>query len=140
MAAPGSRRDHDKFCRTEGWTEVRSARGKAVRHHITYEYVLPDGRILRTRISRPANGTAYGADLWAHILRTQLAVTEQEFWACVKEGRLPDRGSPSPPAHVLPAGLVHQLINEVGLPQDQVAAMTLEDALAVMAEFWSRPR
>lgn len=139
--ARGSRRDHDKFCRTEGWDEVRNARGAGVAHHITYELPLPDGRTLRTRISRPANGNVYGADLWGQILRTQLDVTGDEFWACVKKRVVPDRGAaPRPPAQAMPARLVHQLIHEVGIPEVDVAQMTLDDALRVMGEYRSRPR
>lgn len=139
MSGPGSRRDHDRFCRQEGWTEVRNTRGRKVGHHITYELPLPDGRILRTRISRPPNAETYGPRLWSHVL-DQLAVTEVEFWACVIDGRLPDRGEGgNPPPSALPAGLVHQLIHAVRVPEAEVATMTLERALAVLHEYWSRP-
>ena len=141
MSGPGSRRDHDRFCRLEGWTEVRNARGRKVGHHITYELTLPDGRILRTRISRPPNSETYGPRLWAHVL-DQLQVTEAEFWACVALRELPDRGTVSrePPGTSLPAGLVHQLIHVAGVPESEVAGMTLEDAVEVMRGHWSRPR
>src|ERR1043165_5317646 len=77
--------DHDRFCRTEGWISVRAAT------HITYELGLPDGRVLRTRLS---SRDSYGSDLWRHILRDQLEVDEPAFWACVhdeKRGNSPDR-------------------------------------------------
>lgn len=141
MSRPGARADHDAFARIEGWTEVRNARGQAVRHHITYELELPDGRVLRTRISRPANRESYGPALWKLILTEQLSVTEEQFWACVKDRRLPDRGGDSGdlPSRALPAQLVFQLLN-IGLPETQVAQMTLEEAVATMTEHWSRPR
>ena len=50
-----SRREHRRFCEIEGWAEVLNARGKPTEHHITYELALGDGRVYRTRISRPAN-------------------------------------------------------------------------------------
>lgn len=61
---------------------------------MTYELTLHDGRVLRTRISHPVDRTVYGAAMWAHILRDQLDVEEAEFWACVLDGTLPDRGAP----------------------------------------------
>jgi len=137
---PGSRRDHDKFCRTEGWTPARNARGKKASHHVTYELPLPDGRVLRTRISHPVNAATYGVSLWAHILREQLDVTEAEFWACVKDGSIPSRGSaPAPPEDALPAGLVWQLIYSAGVPEADVARMTRDEAIARMNEFWAKP-
>jgi len=141
-SGPASRRDHDRFCTTEGWELVRNARGGQVGHHLTYELKLPDGRILRTRISRPPNNETYGTGLWKHILSDQLDVTEVEFWACVDGRELPDRGlaATAAPANSLPAGLVFQLINTAGIPEAEVATMTLEQALKVMNRHWSQPR
>jgi hypothetical protein len=137
-----SRRDHDRFCKTEGWDEVRNARGGKVEHHITYELTLPDGRIVRTRISRPADNTAYGLILWKHILTEQLDVTEAEFWACLRDKQLPDRGAvtSAPSTQALPASLVHQLIHVAGVPEDEVAGMALERAVEAMAAHWSQPK
>lgn len=141
MSGPGSRRDHNRFCQLEGWTEVRNGRGRKVGHHITYELTLPDGHILRTRISGPPNTETYGPRLWAQVL-DQLQVTEAEFWACVSDRKLPDRGAPGgdAPANALPADLVYQLIHVVGVPEDEVATITLERALEAMRAHWSRPR
>lgn len=136
-----SRRDHNRFCRAEGWDEVRNARGGKVDHHITYELLLPDTRILRTRISRPADNTTYGFSLWKHILTAQLEVTEVAFWACLRDKQLPDRGAATieRPAQSLPASLVHQLIHVAGVPEDDVAGMSLERAVDVMTAHWSQP-
>lgn len=120
---------------------MKDARGRRVSHHITYRLRLPDGRVLRTRVSRPADTTTYGPSLWGHILSDQLEVSEEEFWACVAGGILPDRGRPTSesPASALPADLVHQLLR-IGVPEDDVASMTLEQAVAAMTAHWSRPR
>lgn len=136
-----SRRDHDHFCQIEGWDQVRNARGRTGHHH-TYELTLPDGRILRTRISHPVNNETYGAQTWSHILRDQLDVTEPEFWACVDERKLPDRGpaADEAPAKALPASLVHQIIHVAGVPEDEVARMSLERAVEVMTAHWSQPK
>jgi hypothetical protein len=89
-----SLKDHQKFCEVEGWTCVSHGtgrRGKG-RDHVRYELALPDGRILRTKISHPINRrTNYGIDLWKHILRDQLCVTQQQFWDCVEGSELPER-------------------------------------------------
>ena len=93
-----TRKDHEQSCQIEGWTQVRNARGKSG-HHVTLELTLPDGQVLRTRISHPPNRQAYGPSMWAHILRDQLHVGEEEFWACVRERKVPQRGRGDARAH-----------------------------------------
>lgn len=89
-----SRKDHQKFCEVEGWVCVSHGsgrRGKS-KDHTRYEIALRDGRILRTKISHPiGKRDTYGIDLWKHILRDQLCVTEDEFWACVNDRKPPVR-------------------------------------------------
>lgn len=131
-----TRADHDKFCRVEGWRHVRDARGRKGTHHITYELALPDGRTLRTRVSHPPNRIDYGPALWAHILRDQLQVSEPEFWACVSEGRQPNRGQTIETAEALPADLAHLLVTRVGLPETDVARMTRTDAVERLNRYW----
>ena len=141
MSGVASRRDHDRFCQIEGWDKVRNAGGKTGHHH-TYELKLSDGNVLRTRISHPVNNDTYGSRLWSHILSDQLDVTEAEFWACVDERKLPDRGAAADkaPENAMPASLAYQLIHVVGVPETEVATMSLERALALMNEFWSKPQ
>lgn len=112
-----------------------------MRHHVTFELALHDGRILRTRISRPVNTTTYGPGLWRAILREQLHVSEDEFWVCVNDKQVPDRGQglPEPSEAALPAGLVYQLIHVAGVAEDDVRSMTLAHALSVLTEHWSQP-
>jgi hypothetical protein len=131
-----TRQDHEKFCGIEGWTPVRDARGRTGTHHVTYELHLPDGRVLRTRISHPPDRTTYGSGLWSHILRDQIGVTEEEFWACVRDGVKPDRGVPEAPSEALPAELVDLLLVRVGLADAEVAAMTKAEAVARLDRYW----
>jgi hypothetical protein len=135
-----TRREHVRFCEVEGWRAVQSARESSNRHHLTFELPLNDGRILRTRISRPPNNDTYGKALWAHILRDQLCVTQNEFWKCVDDGEVPVRSSsmPLPPPAALPAGLAHQLVHVLALSTEEVAALSLDDAIALMNEHWSQ--
>lgn len=121
----------------EGWRLVRNARGGTGTHHVTYELSLPDGRILRTRISHPVDRTDYGRSLWGHILRDQLDVDEATFWSCVRDGVRPDRGAPTTPDSAVPADLIHLLISTVGLDEAEVAAMSKEDAIARMRRYWT---
>ena len=131
-----TRADHQKFCEREGWTQVRTARGRTGTHHITFELTLPDGRVLRTRISHPPDRSTYGRALWGHILRDQLDVTEDVFWACVRDKVVPTRAATTQPGAGLPAALVHQLIAH-GVPESDVAGMTRADALRRLNELWS---
>jgi hypothetical protein len=134
-----TRKDHESFCLVEEWRRVRDARGRTGTHHVTYELVLFDGRVLRTRVSHPVDRTDYGPGIWKHILRDQLEVDEARFWACVRDGVKPDRGAPVPPAEALPADLVHLLISRVGLRESEVAGMNKADAIARMRDYWAGP-
>ncbi len=135
-----TRADHDKFCRIEGWTPVRDAAGRTGTHHVTYELALPDGRILRTRISHPPNRTSYGTGLWAHILRDQLDVDEATFWAAVRDGVKPSRGAAATRAETLPTELAFLLVNRVGLTREQIAVMTKTEAIERLNRFWTEGR
>lgn len=129
---------------------MRDARGRAGTHHVTYELDLPDGRTLRTRISHPDTSgpaapdlpdrTDYGRSLFAHILRDQLAVSVEEFWACVSDGVIPARGGPVPLPASIPADLVHLLIYRVGLHEEEVRAMSRDQAIARAQHYWSEGR
>ncbi|GAA0911550.1 hypothetical protein GCM10009560_00880 [Nonomuraea longicatena] len=132
-----AREHHDRFCRIEGWRLVRNARGGTGTHHVTYELDLPDGRILRTRISHPVDRSTYGPGIWSHILRDQLQVDEATFWACVQNEVRPDRGAPELPSEALPADLVFMLISRVGLDETTVAGMSKEEAIARLQKYWT---
>jgi len=132
----GGRDDHEKFCVTEQWELVVNARGKPVRHHATYRLVLADGRVLRTRISRPVDRTTYSASIWNHILQDQLMVGDEEFWSCVEERVLPARGTASVPESALPLALVWQLTHTAGIDEAVVVRMTKEQAVQALNDYW----
>ena len=133
------RERHDDFCVLERWELVHGSTGKPVRHHRTYELVIPSGEILRTRISKPIDRTTYSASMWSAILRDQLKVTADEFWDCVQNKVLPDRGGavrePNPKA--LPLRLLNELIERVGMTPEDAIQLTLEDALQRMNDYWT---
>jgi len=136
-----SRREHQRFCEIEEWQEVRNSRGTPTQHHITYELLLGDANVLRTRISRPANTDVYGKGMWSHILGDQLHVTETEFWECVDNKSLPTRTpvAERPDSLTLPAQLAYQLVHSLKLTSAEIASLTLEEALRLMAEYWAQP-
>jgi hypothetical protein len=131
-----TRAAHDQFCRNEGWTVVRNATGKKNVHHINYELALSDGTILRTRISRPPDRSNYGASMWAHILRDQLAVDEAFFWVCVNDGVAPDRGGAKERAETIPLEVVQLLLNRVGMSETEVGKLSRAEAIARLNQFW----
>ncbi|WP_205856278.1 hypothetical protein [Phytoactinopolyspora endophytica] len=116
---------------------IKDAQGRTGTHHLTYELPLPDGRVLRTRISHPPDRTDYGKRLWSHILKDQLDVIEAEFWACVHDGATPDRGSPVKTEESVPAQLVHILLNDIRLPEAEVAKMSKQDAIDRVNLYWT---
>jgi hypothetical protein len=131
-----ARKDHEQFCLNEGWTPVRNARGKSG-HHVTFELTLPDGQVLRTRISHPPNRQTYGPGMWAHILRDQLHVGEDEFWACVREKKVPQRGRSEPTMPSIPAGVVAQLLSH-GVEESAVRRMSRAEAIERLNLIWSQ--
>lgn len=135
---PATREDHDDFCTVEGWVLVRGASGMPVTHHRTYELTLTDGRILRTRISRPVDRTQYRPSLWAHVLRDQLEVTADEFWTCVRDGVVPRRSrSVQRDAQSLPLYVVEGLIKK-GLSAREIASMSEDEAIEHLHSMWSQ--
>ena len=130
-----TREDHDDFCVAEKWQLVRGASGQPVRHHRTYELALWDGQILRTRISRPVDRSTYSAGMWTQILRTQLAVDAETFWACVRDKKLPDRGAPETVTQKepLPLYLVRAL-SELGVDESESLELTASEAAQLLSE------
>lgn len=132
-----TRRDHVRFCEVEGWRLVRSAIGKRNTHHETYELELPDGAVLRTRVSRPPDRTDHGDALWGHILRDQLRVSAEEFWRCVQDGVPPDRGIRRVTGESIPADLLYLLKQRVGLADAQLSDMTRQEAIERIQQYWA---
>jgi hypothetical protein len=129
-----TRKHHEKFCVAEGWTRVTDARGRAVSHHATFTFATPQGDILRTRISHPIGRETYAPSMWGHILRDQLRVSADEFWTCVLDGVLPERGVPTVPDTALPLPLVARLVRELGLSRAEIAKLSAEGARALLEQ------
>lgn len=132
-----TRQDHEKFCVTEGWTERKRATGRRGTHHVNYEFALPDGRILLTRISHPPDRSTYGCSLWAHILRDQLDVTNTEFWNCVDHSIVPIRGITQITRETIPLSIIKTLVNEAGLSESEIKAMTKAQAVTRLSKYYT---
>ena len=132
-----TRADHQRFVADEGWQRVAST------HHETFELLLPDGRVFRTRISRPPNRTTYGPRRWSHLLRDQLGATADEFRACVRDGVVPDP-TPDDAAEeideAIPVDVVSLLIGRVGLSRGDLIGMTRDEAISRLNEYWATGR
>ena len=92
--------------------------------------------MLRTRISHPPDRYTYGPSLWAHILRDQLTVNEDEFWACVDHGQKPDRGDSPRPNATIPSDVVYQLVVRFRVSEDEVASMSKAEAIARLQQLY----
>lgn len=117
------------FVRIDGWEEI------ARTDHHRYVKRLPDGNLLRTRVSFGRGPAFSDPALWARVWRHQLDLrSEDEFWKALRTGDPVDRTPPQavapPDQPTKPLWLVEFLTNVVGLPLDEVLAMPEEEAMA----------
>ena len=97
--------DLKTFVKHDGWTEepnlarVRARTGD----HRRYRKDLADGTSLRTKVSHSLRDEI-GIDLFKHILRDQLRVTEDRFWDVVRGGELVVAEAHPPQAATIPGG------------------------------------
>lgn len=134
-------RDLKTFVEHDGWTEEPNlVRGRArTSDHWRYRKDLPNGTTLRTKVSHSLRDEI-GIGLFKHILRDQLQVGEDEFWDVVRR-RATEATEPRPPtAATIPGWLVQRLILTVGLREDDIRAMTVEEARAAWEAYQARPR
>jgi hypothetical protein len=133
--------DLKTFLEHDGWREERNlARGRTRRgDHLRYRKELPDGTILRTKVSH-ALRDEIGPDLFRHILRDQIRATEERFWAVVRRGPIDAVDSAPPREATIPGWLVARLLFTVGLSEADVRSMTLDEALAAWEVWRSKAR
>ena len=137
--------DHRAFVEAEGWEKAGERGG-----HVNYLLpVNPPSAVLRTGISHGADSTEYFAPgIRSTIVHQQLQVTQAEFWACVNEGRRPERRSdgysvglrgredaPPPPQN---PGLLRELEREFGESAAEVAGMSDTELRAYLDVLWLR--
>ena len=122
-----------RFVQTEGWQDKDKGSGRRTGDHRRYVLVLEDGDTLYTRVSLGTGGVDDPA-LFAHILRDQLRVTEEQFWACVNTGTLPPRPQAptlEEPDNALDAKLARNLLRNVGLTPTDLAGLSKARAVEI---------
>lgn len=137
-----TKKDLKDFCRIDGWTDITKVRRpdgskRKTGDHFRYTKTLPDGQVLRTRVSH-GDGPAFGdPGLWSHVWRDQLGLDgEEQFWEALRTGKPVTRGSviatigPPAPVEPKPAWLVEYLIYRAKIPEQQVHEMSLDAATA----------
>lgn len=129
------------YLERDSWVEEPSlARGRRrTGDHRRYRKELPDGSILRTRLSH-ALGDEIGVDLFKHILRDQLRVDEARFWAVVRGQVQPSIDPPPPRSDTIPGWLVQRLLFTAGVPEAEVRSLTAEQALERWNAFKATPK
>jgi hypothetical protein len=70
---PPKFRDLKRYCEKNGLVLLRDT------DHYHYEKVLPNGIVLKTKVSHALHKEIPG-NLWQRILKNQLLITEEEFW------------------------------------------------------------
>jgi hypothetical protein len=132
--------DLKTYVERDGWIEEPSlARGKKrVGDHWRYTKEQPDGTVARTKVSHAVRDEI-GPSLLGHILRDQLGVDEERFWAVVRgrpEQAAPTRDTP----RTVPGWLVQRLLFTVGLSEAEVRALTPDEAHAAQVEYQTREK
>jgi hypothetical protein len=138
---PPTYAEHKRFCLIDKWTPVKGARGKTP-DHFYFNKTLRNGDVLRTKVSHRTG--EYGPGLWQKICKHQLRLTkEQQFFDALRTKRpvkRPEDEEPDPPQQSrLPYDLFKNLVEKLGIDEATAAELTLEEAVAKMAEYWSRP-
>jgi hypothetical protein len=129
-----------RFCEVDGWYDSDAQRGAKTGDHFRFGRVLRDGTRLRTRVSH-GSGSVRDPATFKDILRSQLRVTEEQFWLAVDEGEAPHRlgdTAPEPPGPGLPYDLVKNLTARAGMLLGDVLAMTKEQAVAAWQEWLTK--
>jgi hypothetical protein len=132
--------DLRRFCELDGWEELSRVRGGSGDHR-RYRKVLPDGTILRTKVSH-GKGQIGDPGLWRRIWRDQLGLDREDlFWQALRESRPVDRGgaSPTPPTGPsVPAWVVAGLLR-AGVQEADLRSLTADEARRRLEEIWSEP-
>jgi hypothetical protein len=126
--------DIDAFCAADEWTADRKT------DHVFWEKVLPSGEILSTHRSF-GTSQEIGPDLFRRILREQLKVSRDDFWAAIRTRKPVDRPveldvdtAPVYPGWVI-AGLTQR-----GLTPEEIRKLSPDEARRKLEELWSSPR
>jgi len=124
-----------EFLRIDEWEEDRKT------GHDHFVKMLGDGSELRTHVSF-ADDKTMSPGRFASICRTQLRITTDAFWEALRSGRPVPRPSPveAAPPTAIPAWAAKVLLGEMHLAEEEVAALTAPEAMALVQQFWAGER
>jgi hypothetical protein len=135
-------RELRKFVEVEGWEDKDKVSRKKEGDHKRYVFTTPTGERLFTRISH-GRDKIQDPDLFQHILRDQLKIDEDQFWAAVDLGKIPVRPVPEGTVDYgtsIDAKLAWNLLTKVHLTHAQLSEMTQAEAVKVWHEWLNKPR
>jgi hypothetical protein len=132
--------DLKTYVEQDGWTEERNRSRRRTRtgDHWRYSKEQPSGPTLRTKGSHGVRDEI-GPSLFGHILRDQLRVDEATFWAVV-HGQTAPQAPVEPAPMPVPGWLIQRLIVTVGMSEDELRALSHEDAAAAWEAYQTRER
>ena len=121
----------EEFCRIDEWVFVRST------DHTFWQKVLPSDEVLETHVSFVGNKTMSPGRFGA-ILREQLRATKAEVWTALQTKKPVDRPSPldDDPVVTHEGWVVMGLLNQ-GIRQEEIEALSPDEARALLVEKWS---
>lgn len=127
-----------RYVQVEDWEDKDKQSGKKTGDHHRYVFTTPTGERLFTKISH-GRGQIHDRGLFEHILREQLCIEEDQFWAAVDRGVQPTRlcHTPTNPEGALDAKLVRNLLTKVKIAPGQLVGMTHEEAIKLWQEWRS---
>lgn len=102
-------KDLRRSCELDGWEETEATSPDQHR----YRKRLPDGSVLRTKVSRGRGPVVRNPGLWTNIWRHQLGLeSEDEFWEVLRTGGPAPRGAApaEPPELQMEAWLFEALV------------------------------
>lgn len=118
-----------------GWAPTRAT------GHTFFEKTLANGEVLSTHVSHALDKSP-GPGRFSQILKYQLKVSADEFWAVISESRPAHR--PAPPATATPkplsVSLALQLQKQLGLSQQDLVGMTREEAVRLLQAHYAKPQ
>lgn len=124
------KKDLRRFCELDGWEKTEATSPD----HDRYRKRLPDGTVLRTKVSRGRGAIVRNPGLWAKVWRHQLHLeSEDQFWKALKD-RMPAQRSatePEPPEPQMDSWLFEALTMTFGVDENRVRDMEPDEALAL---------
>lgn len=126
-----------RFVAVEGWQDKDALSRKKAGDHHRYVFTTPTGERLYTRISH-GRGQIRDPGLFEHILRDQLKVEAEQFWAAVDRGEAPRRPTPASAVAgpgAMDAKLARALITKAGLSPGDLVGLSQDDAVRLWQEW-----